>query len=513
MRMQNTLKNTLFAIIAQALTQVLNFINRTLFIYFLGINYLGVSGLFGNILSTLSLAELGIGSAIIYNMYKPLAEKNITKIKQLINFYKDAYRIIAAAVFIIGISLVPFLDFLMKEKPDIPDLNLIYLLYLAGTISTYLCAHKRSLIIADQKEYINTINNQLFAVIQAIIDGAVIVFTQNFVLYLFLRVIITTLSNINISLKVDRLYPFLKEKKVFLDLESKKNIYKHMKAMMCHQIGGVVVLGKDNLLIAAFIGISFVGLYSNYLLITGTLITAIGLLFNSAIASVGNLNAAANAKKSYDIFRKMFFLNAVLYSIATVCLFNLLNDFIYLWIGKSFLLDGFCTTLIILNFYIMYVRHTVQIFRNTMGLFYEDRFRPIIVVIVNLTFSIILSKAIGFPGILLGTFLSTACITVWWEPYILFKLGFRLELKKYFIEYFKFIAVIVVATLISYPVCQSFNSVSWVIWIIKAGISISLSIFVIFMFFRKSQEFIFTFDFITNIIKKIITHKTLSCKY
>ena len=162
-RTSNTLKNTAFAVLAQILTQILGFVSRTIFIYYLGIEYLGVSGLFSNILSFLSLAELGIGSAIVYNMYKPIADNNELKVKQLINFYKKAYCYIIIALIGIGISIIPFMDLIIKEKPNVTHLTLIYLLYLAGTISTYFVAHKRSFIIADQKDYVNTLNKQIFS--------------------------------------------------------------------------------------------------------------------------------------------------------------------------------------------------------------------------------------------------------------------------------------------------------------------------------------------------------------
>ena len=506
MRTYNTLRNTGFAIVTQIFTQILGFVNRTIFIYFLGINYLGISGLFGNILMILSLAELGIGSAIVFNLYKPLAEKDTTKIKQLVNFYQKTYRIIAICILIVGLSLVPFLDILIKDKPDIPDLEIIYLLYLAGTVSTYFAAHKRSLVTADQKEYINTMNRQVFAIIQAFVDCIILVVTHNFILYLFLRVIITILSNIGISRKVDKLYPCLSDKNTQpINDADKKTIYKHMKAMMYHQLGGVAVFGTTNILISAFVGVTYVGLYSNYLLVTGTLITGIGLLFNSATASVGHLNATSDKNKSYDVFKKMFFFNAVLYSTATVCLFNLLNEFINLWLGQSYMLDGFCTNLVIVNFYIMNVRHVVMIFRNTMGLFYEDRYRPLIVVVVNLAASVMLLKAIGFPGILLGTFISTAAITLWWEPYILYKYGFGLKLRMYFIEYFKFISAIIVAGFISNSFCETFESTSWGIWLLKAALSITISIMTTVLIFRKSNELKFTVEFMFSFVRRLVT--------
>jgi O-antigen/teichoic acid export membrane protein len=501
-RTSNTLKNTAFAVLAQILTQILGFVSRTIFIYYLGIEYLGVSGLFSNILSFLSLAELGIGSAIVYNMYKPIADNNELKVKQLINFYKKAYRYIIIALIGIGISIIPFMDLIIKEKPNVTHLTLIYLLYLAGTISTYFVAHKRSFIIADQKDYVNTLNKQIFSFVQIVVDIVVLVLTQNFILYLSLRVLITMLSNWRLSYIVDKLYPNLIDTTIApLEKKERKNIFKHIRAMMYHSIGGVIVFSTDNILISAFIGIVYVGIYSNYLLIIGVLVTVIGMFFNSAIASVGNLNATSDSKKSYAVFKRMFFLNAVAYSVVTICLYVLINDFIILWLGDGFLLDKWSVILIVINFYIMNVRNIVLIFRNTTGLFYKDRYRPLLVAVVNLGSSIFLLNQIGIIGVFLGTFISTAGITLWMEPLILFKYGFKLKLVEYFKEYVKFIFVIIFAITICLFLDQMFLELTWFTWVLKAIITIVISMFIVLLFFYKSDEYKFWLNFIKQLIK------------
>jgi O-antigen/teichoic acid export membrane protein len=487
-RIQNTIKNTSYALIAQVLTQIFGFANRTIFIYYLGIEYLGVSGLFSNILSFLSLAELGIGSAIVYNLYKPIANNNLIRVKQLINFYKKAYRYIIIAIIGIGVSIIPFMDLIIKEKPNVPHLTIIYLLYLAGTISTYFVAHKRSFIIADQKEYVNTANKQIFSFVQILVDIIVIVLTKNFIIYLSLRVIITLLSNWNLSRKVDKIYPNLIDKSIEpLNKKERKDIFNHIRAMMYHSIGGVVVFATDNILISAFVGVIFVGIYSNYLLIVGLLVTVIGLFFNSTIASVGNLNATSDNKKSYLVFKRLFFLNALAYSIATICLYLLIDNFIYLWLGDGYTLDKWSVLLIVVNFYIINLRNIVRIFRDSTGLFYKDRYRPILVAVVNLGCSIFLLNQFGIVGVFLGTFISTVSITLWFEPLILFKYAFKIKLKEYFKEYFKFVFLTILLIIFFSYLNQVFTEISWLVWFFKLFIILTISCLTFVFFFSRND--------------------------
>ena len=265
-RLTNTIRNTVVGFAAQLIVILLNYINRTIFIYYLGAEYLGLSGLFSNILSMLSLAELGIGVAISFSLYKPLEENDIRKTKALMNFYQLAYRIIGIVILILGLCLIPFLDVLIKDKPDIPHFTLIYVLFLSNTVVSYFFTYKRSLLSADQKEYLNSVNRTFFAVIQCVGQFFVLMLTKNYLLYLIVVVACTLGSNVVISYQCDKRYPYLRKNTEKLSKDETKELLKYVMAQLSHKVGGIVVSGTDNILTTSLVsgGLVIVGLYSNY---------------------------------------------------------------------------------------------------------------------------------------------------------------------------------------------------------------------------------------------------------
>lgn len=505
MRTKNSIINISFGIGSQILSMLVNFISRTIFIYFLGVNYLGVNGLFSNILSMLSLAELGVGSAIVYNMYKPLAENDINKLKSLMKLYKRAYNLIGGIIGIVGLAISPFLNIIIKDKPNIPNLTLIYILFLLNSVISYFFVYKSSLIIADQKNYIVTIQTQKFALIQAIIQIIVLFFTKNYILYLSVQIICSFTLNLSLSKKADKLYPFLKDKNVKnLDYKSKKEIFKHVIAMMSHKVGTVVVNGTDNLLISSFIGVFWVGLYSNYVMVIGLINRFASQVFTAITASVGNLNTDRNMEKSYSIYKKILFINFWLYGIFTIILLVLFNPFIEVWVGEDFLLSNKIVFIIILNFHFMGMRESTLLFNNTLGLFWNDRYKPWIEALINLVISIILLRNYGLIGVFLGTLISTVTVPLWVDPYILFKYGFNKKLSLYFKTYLKYMFITIITGAITYYIVDKIEGSGLNILIIKGSVALIIIniLFIISSF--KTEEFIYFRNLITESIKKII---------
>lgn len=488
MRTKNSIKNIIFGMVGQAISILLSFVSRTVFIYILGTNYLGVNGLFSNILSMLSLAELGVGSAIIYNMYKPLANKDEGKLKSLMQLYSRAYRIIGTIVAIIGISIVPFLDFIIKDKPNISNLTLIYLLFLLNSVTSYFFIYKSSIIIADQKNYIITIKQQVFNLIQVTLQIIVLLLTKSYILYLIIQIICNFMLNLSISKKADEIYPFLKEKNIEgLDKKSQKDILKHVTAMMSHKVGGVVVNGTDNILISSFVGVYWVGIYSNYILITGMINRFLSQIFSAITASVGNLNAKESKEKAYEVYEKLLFLNFWIYGFCSICLGVLVNPFITFWLGKQFLMTNTAVLVITINFYLMGMRQTTITFNSTLGLFWNDRFKPWIEAAINIIISIILLNKFGIIGVFLGTLISTVTTSVWVDPYILYKYGFNKSIALYFIRYIKYILVTAIGGIITQLCVIMINYNGFIGLLIKGIICLIIPniIFCIFFFYDK----------------------------
>jgi len=504
-RIKNTIKNTSVGIIAQVVTILINFINRTIFIRFLGVEYLGISGLLSNILSMLSLAELGIGVAIVFNLYKPLLDNNRKKIKALMHFYQQAYRIIGIVVLILGLCLIPFLDVIIKEQPDVPYFNVIYVLFLLNTVVSYFFAYKRSIFSADQKEYQNTMNRTFFSIIQSVLQFLVLLIFKNYLLYLCVVIICTLASNIHISIVCDKQYPYLKNNKEQLDKFEKRSLMKYVFAQMSHKVGGVVVSGTDNILISAFVtnGLTVVGLYSNYLLLINAIRSMLNIVFNSVMASVGNLNAEDNSQKSKAVFDKMFFLNMCFFGITSCCFWNLLDDFITLWIGESYLLQREVMLVIVVNYYITGMRQSCITFNTTLGLFWNDRFKPWIESLINLIGSLILIKYFGFLGVLLGTLVSTLLTSFWVEPVILYKHGFRKNVLDYFKKYFTYAVVILLASLVAWFIGKFIIVSNWILWIFKGIITFGTCLIIVIIFLGRTKECRELINMARMVIRKI----------
>lgn len=489
MRSKSSAKNLVVALIGQAFGLIISFIARIIFVKFLSDEYLGLNGLFTNLLTMLSLVELGVGSALVYSLYKPLADGDNEKVKSLMDLYRKAYNIIGGVVLIIGILFIPFYRYLISEVPSISHLDFIYILFVLNTAISYFYSYKRSLIICDQKRYIATIYRYVFYFLLNVFQIIVLFLTHNYILYLITQVVFTWLENICISIKADRMYPYLKDKNIKkLDKKELNTISKNVRAMLFHKIGGVVVNSTDNILISKLVGLIAVGMYSNYYLITSALDTITAQFFNAITASVGNLGACTNPKKVKETFNTTFFLNYLIYGVITVCLLILFNPFIKVWLGKKYLFDFSVVLVITICFYLKGIRKTCLTYRDALGLFWHDRYKPIIESIINLVASIILGIKYGVLGIFMGTIISTVTTSLWIEPYVLYKYYFKENIIDYLYRFIKYTLVVVLTYLIVQKIVILININGILGLLIKGVVSLILSILIMTIVFIKTNE-------------------------
>lgn len=503
MRLKNSIKNMKYNIIAQIANLIIQFISRTFFIKILENEYLGINGLFSNILSLLSLADMGIGTILTYSMYEPLAKKNENRLKELINEYKKIYSIIALIVFIAGLCMVPFLHFFIKDMTNISNISFIYALYLTNTVVSYLCMYKISIINADQKNYIVSVIQQIFNIIANIIMIIILLFTHNFIAYLVTQIFFSITSNIYIAKTAEKMYPFIKEIKGYkLNKEKKREIKRNMLATLFHKIGGVIVYGTDNLIMSAMVGLKEVGIYSNYVLIISAITKFTSQYFTSISASVGNMNVETSKKHSYSIFKKIFYGNFWIYTFCSICLYFLLNPFIEIWIGKEYIFDSSLVLTIVLVFYIEGMRLTVLNFRDAMGLFTQDQLKAIIEAILNLAISIILTLKFGIIGIFLGTIFSMILTCIWVEPYVLFKYGFRLKVRLYFKIFLKYILIGIISFFATYLANKLIIGNSIMIFILRFIVIVMISNIVIILATFRTEEFKYFWNIVKRVIKR-----------
>ena len=500
-RTENSIINSAMSIVTQVLTVVLNFAVKTVFIKMLSDEYLGVNGLFTNIITMLSLADLGIGIAIPYSLYKPLANKDEHKINVLMNFYKKVYTIIGIAVLLIGLSLTPFLGLIIKDIPkNVPHLSLIYILFVIHSASSYFFVYKKFLIDSDQKGYITSRIIFTFSTLLSIIQIILLVTTKNYILFLLSSIILVIIQNIYISSKANKLYPFIKNKTdEKLEKEDMEGIKKNVSSLFIYKVGTVIMNGTDNIIISKFIGLIIVGFYSNYVLIINSITTVLNQIFNAITSSIGNLVVTTNKKRSKEVYDNLNFANFWLYALFGVCIIVLINPFINIWIGKKYVMGFSIVFLLVLNFYVLGMQSVTNSFRNAYGLFWIAKYRPIIMVIINIVISVVLVQFIGIEGVLIGTLISRLLTTAWLDPYIVHKYGFEISPKSYYVDYLKYLVIfIAISIILNYFVSMITINNIFILILIAILVVISVNVILVLLFFKTSE-----FNYFYDKIKKI----------
>lgn len=507
-RIYNSSRNFIFGFSGHILHYLLSFGTRTIFIKLLSTEYLGVNGLFSNILSILSLAELGVESSFSSLLYKPLHEGDTEKLKSLMTAFKKAFIIIATIVGVVGLSIVPLLNVIIKDT-SIENIEIIYLMFLTSSVVSYLCTYRKSLIIADQNAYICTIYSQISIFLQYALQIAVLLLTKNFILYLAIQIAGSVSINVLLFFKAGKMYPLLKEKANELDTGTRKELRKKIYASFYHHTGYVILTGTDNIIITTFIGITWVGIYSNYSMLIGVVAAFTKLFFDAIIASVGNLTVSTDRNTSYLVFKRLQFINFMTAGILSICLYILLNPFISLWIGKEYLLDNHIVFIIVAMFYFGYdgINKCVGIFKDTTGLFYNDRYSPIVEAIINIIISIALVEKFGIAGVFIGTVIAALSTSIWVEPYIIYKHLFKIPVISHFKKLFIFIVVTFAIGFIVKNIVYFINYTTWLGFFITAICCTLLTAMLFVIVFCRADEFKYFYQLSKCVIQKYILRK------
>ena len=505
MRSKNSIKNVIMAFIMNIVTILVGFISQKIFINILGTEYLGFNGLFTNVISMLGIVELGLGSAIIYNLYKPIAENNKEQVKSLMSFYKISYRLIAFIITIIGLLLIPLLPFIIGETSIKENINLIYTLFLLDIVASYLLTYKRSILYANEKTYIVNIVHIGYLIVLNVVQILILYTTRNYILYLIVKIIFRILENIVLTIIANRKYEYIKEKNAKkLDNNIKKDIFTKVKGLIYHKIGGFVVLGTDNIIISKFLGVATVGLYSNYNLIIQALSNLFAQAFSSITASVGNLLIENDTNKSYKIYRNMLFFNSWIFTFASAGLLSIIEPFVKVWIGEQYILPFGVLLALVINFYIQGMRKTSNTFKEAAGIFYEDRHIPILESIINIIASVILVNILGLAGVFIGTIISTFVLFFYSYPKFVYKPLFKRNYIQYLKDYVPYVSVAIISVAITYIIINNINLQNAILQIIVNLILVIIipNIIHLIIFF-KTQEFDYYKNIVLNNLKSI----------
>ena len=473
------------------LNALLGFICRWFFVRTLPVEYLGINGLLSNVLYMLSLAELGIGTAIVFALYKPLAENDTEKIAALMQFYGKAYRIIGFAVAGIGVALIPFLGFIVGDTSGIKEnFYLIYGIYLFNTCLTYFFSYRSSLFVAAQRNYVQQGLSYAITIGQSFFQIIYLLVFREYLGYLIIQSIGTFLFNIIISIWAKKDYPYIVKKDIKpLDREEKRNLFKNIKALTISKVAGMFVNGTDNIIITYFDGLITVGAASNYTLLSGTIASITNLMFGGLTASVGNLNAIENEEKKYSFFKILQLANFFVYGWATIGIVFVSSDMVRFLFGENYVLPESIPFVLALNFYLVTMQSSVEMYKSTLGLFKYGQFILIFTAIINTIFSIILGNIWGLFGIYLATAIARISTNAWYIPYAIFKHGLKKSPLEYFKSYFKYLFIILIIGGLCYLICVNLHFPIWLNVILKILICSIVFVSIFCVVFHKSNEF------------------------
>lgn len=454
-RTEYSVRNTSVGMISSVAAMLIGYILRVVFTHTMSESYVGLNGLFTDIVSILSFSELGIGTAIMYALYRPVAEGDIEKQKSLMLLLRNFYRLVVALVAVMGCALLPFMRFIVKDYSDVGHLTLIYVLYLTNTACTYLLVYKKAMLDAQQKMYIGVLIQTISWILQDVFKIIALAVWHNFILFLVIGIVFTLLGNIVISVAANRAYPYLKDKDAKpLPKDEKKHIFTNVRAMMMHKLGDVVVNNTDNIIILKFVGLLSVGSYSNYYLVLGSIRQVMNQIFQGITASVGNLGVTEGENQVESVFDIAFFIGQWMSGIVFICLFELLDPFVTLSFGEQYLFARDVVFVLCLNFYLNGMQNAVRTFKDSMGLFWYDRYKAIVQAVLNIVVSLILVNFMGVIGVFLGTTVSMVLTAFWVEPYVLYKYGFKSSCRKYFLRFGMYAALTAAVALITDFVCS-----------------------------------------------------------
>lgn len=503
-RTQKTIINTSFSVASELLTIVLSFILRTAFIKILGNQYTGVSSVFTTILTMLSLSELGFATAIATALYKPLREKNQKLIQQLMDFYKTAYRLVALFIFVVGICLIPFLKYIIKDVPDIKEnIAVIYFFYIVKTAVSYLMIYKTTLLRADQKLFVVKKLEMICQIIRYVVEIAVLVIFKQYMTYLIIEIAATILQNYVITKRAEKEYPYAFEKPAEkLPRERVVSLLKDVKGLSMYKLSGTIGNSVDTMLISGIINTSTVAIVGNYTHLKTHVQKILMQFFSAVIPSVGNLASEDNKKKQLLVFNRLFYISFLMVNFFSVSLFVLSKPFINVWLGEKYILGQHISFVISFDFFLFILLQAIASFRTANGLFVQGQYRPLVTAIVNVFFSVILIKKYGVFGTIMATIIARLT-TQWYDPYLLYKHVFKEPFTRFYLKYWFYIALFVSGALITNCIAETIVMNNMVInLIVDALLCVLIPNCWVLLWTYKTKEFLYLKGMLSKVLSK-----------
>ena len=490
-RTANASKNVIYGLAGKVLLILLEFIARAVFIQFLGEELLGINGVFTNIIQILSLAELGMNNVVNFSFYKPIAEKDYDKLNRLIAFYRKIYNIIAITVLVIGLALLPFLDLIINTTIQVDNLEVIYLIFLADTVCSYLFVYKATLLRADQKAYVITKYEMITNIVRIVLQIATLYAFKSIIWYLLIKVGSSIALNFVSAKRAEKDYPYINDNKGTLDKQEQKEIFDTIKSGFIYKIAGVLLNSTDNVLISLLIGTVWVGYLANYITIINGISSFYTVIFTGLTASIGNLVVLETKEKKLEIFEIMLFVSSWLAIVFSVCLYVLSGEFVTLWIGEKYVLEDSVVLAKVLMLYLSCSLQPLFCYREALGLYRKTKYVMLASALINIVLSIIMGKWFGLAGILYASIIAMLVTYLWYEPVLMYKECFEVSSRRYFVQRLGEVVYLVIALMGINFVSGRVPATGWFTWVFKAGVVFAVANIYCFILFRKSKGLTF----------------------
>lgn len=503
-RKVNSIRNAAYGLVVTFLSVLISFANRTFFVKYLGIEPLGLNGLFTEVISMMSLAELGVGMAIIYSLYRPIHDQDYSKINQLMSLFKTTYNSIAGILLIIGFILLPFIHLIVNGTGfDNNYIRIVFFLFVVNSAASYLFSYNTSFINANQKQYVVSLVTTVGKLIFTIINIVFLVAFGNYILYLVLLIMQTVLTNLFLARYVKRKYPFITYNDK-LPKDERNKIFKDIKNIFIKRVSGVATSSSTNILISLFVNTIQVGLYSNYIMLFSIARTLKAQFSNAVKASIGDLSVSESAERCIDILYQLTYMFFVFGMCVCVVLSSVGSTFITLWLGEEYLLHNVVVIIAVYNLFLEIYTEPLWQYLEVSGLFKQDKYIGIIGTSVNLLVAISLGYKFGIIGILLGT-ISTQCVQMILKTILLYKYKFNSSYKKYLIYLLKMSFVYVVSIIIVILINEHIGSQNPILnFVFKTILACIIAITVSFVSFFKSKEQLAVFNYANGVLKRKI---------
>lgn len=490
-RTKNATRNIVFGMTLKIYQSAMPFLVRTAMIYFMGVEYLGLDSLFVSILQVLNLAELGVGSAMVFGMYKPIVEDDAVTICALMKLYRTYYRIIGLVIAVVGLALTPLIPRLIKSDLP-PELN-IYVLYwlnLAATVFSYwLFAYKNALFQAHQRNDVVSKINLVTYTLRYIVQFIIIFFIKDYYLYIIAVLATQILTNIITAVAATRIYPNYKAQGE-LDKKLVHVINGRIRDLFTAKIGSVVVNSADTVVVSAFLGLTVLAVYQNYYFILTAIIGFVTVIFQACTAGIGNSIVVETKEKNFNDLKKFTFLIAWIAGFCTCCLLCLYQLFMQIWVGEDLML-GFSAVICFCVYYFVYeINQLLNTYKDAAGIWHEDRFRPLVTAGANLVMNLIMVQFWGIYGVLLSTVLSTLIVGMPWLLHNLFTVLFsKPQLKSYLKKLVLYTVITVVSCAVTYAICTPIHLGKWPLLIVRGVICCMVPNLIYFIVYHKTVEF------------------------